>query len=36
MMMISLTLGVLVSTFTFQYSEYVRHMPSFLKLLSAP
>jgi flagellar biosynthetic protein FliR len=34
--MISTTLTVLASVFTFQYSEYVRHMPSFLKLLSAP
>lgn len=36
MIMLSLTLGILASVFTFQYSEYVRHMPMFLKLLTAP
>ncbi len=36
LLMISMTLGILASVFTFQYSEYVRHTPAFLKLLTGP
>jgi flagellar biosynthesis protein FliR len=36
MIMVSLTLGGVMTVFMFQYADYTRHLPSFLKLLATP
>jgi len=36
LILVSLTLGAVMSVFTFQFADFTRHMPSFLKLLSVP
>jgi len=33
MLMVSLTLSVVMAMFSFQCTEYFRHLPTFLKLL---
>jgi hypothetical protein len=36
LIMVSLTLAAVMSVFTFQFADFTRHLPDFMKLLSVP